>query len=161
MHDETRVNVRRANEATIARLRTGDWPVDECIEWPGRRNESGYGHCRRNGETIASRAVWVELKGPIPNGLSVCHRCDNPPCVNPAHLFLGTVLENALDMAAKGRHPKPRGERSPKAKVTDAEVCAIRQAVAGGETRASVARRYGLNQKYVSRIVLLRVRVDA
>jgi hypothetical protein len=76
-----------------------------CWEWEGSRDESGYGHT-----TIARRPIsthrlsWETAFGPIPRGLVICHRCDNPPCFNPAHLFLGTYADNARDCLQKGRH---------------------------------------------------------
>lgn len=79
---------------------------DECWEWTASRTPQGYGKIgRRKGESpaIASRVSWEMHNGPIPDGLHVLHRCDNPPCVNPAHLFLGTNADNQRDMRAKGR----------------------------------------------------------
>ena len=79
--------------------------ADACWPWTGRKFENGYGQfklgskCRK-----ASRVSWELHNGPIPEGKYVLHRCDNPPCVNPTHLFLGTHKENMSDMVAKGRH---------------------------------------------------------
>jgi HNH endonuclease len=76
-----------------------------CWEWSGARDRYGYGKLRR--DTVywkAHRLAWTLEHGPIPDGMYVCHHCDNPPCVNPAHLFLGTSRDNQLDRVAKGRH---------------------------------------------------------
>ena len=76
----------------------------DCVETPYAKDGDGYGHRKVNGRYEKThRLVWVEVYGEIPDGMCVLHRCDNPPCVNPGHLFLGTLSDNAQDMAAKGR----------------------------------------------------------
>lgn len=77
---------------------------EHCIEWSGSRFASGYGRFKSHGQTIrAHRWAWEKFFGLIPAGLMVCHRCDNPPCINPLHLFLGTCKDNLADMSRKGR----------------------------------------------------------
>lgn len=77
----------------------------ECWLWTGARLKTGYGVLKRGGRVLkASRVAWALVKGPIPDGLFVCHHCDNPPCVRPDHLFLGTHLDNMRDRDAKGRN---------------------------------------------------------
>lgn len=86
--------------------------MSDCIEWPHARFSQGYGAVYRDGKTKkAHRIAWEDAYGPIPEGMFVCHRCDNPPCVNIEHLFLGTPRDNVLDMVNKGRAWSP-----PKAK---------------------------------------------
>ena len=84
---------------------------DGCWEWTAGRSTGGYGQFKlyingRHRTINAHRAGWLLFKGPIPDGMEVCHRCDNPPCVRLDHLFLGTISDNARDMVAKGRHDK-------------------------------------------------------
>jgi hypothetical protein len=75
-----------------------------CWEWQGATDPNGYGRISWPGfPALVHRAMWVTMYGPIGAGLFVCHRCDNPPCVNPDHLFLGTRLDNIRDMVEKGR----------------------------------------------------------
>jgi hypothetical protein len=81
-----------------------------CWEWQRYRNEHGYGRMWRP-KVYAHRASFEAFVGPIPSGLSVLHRCDNPPCCNPEHLFLGTRADNMRDMCAKGRCALQRNPR--------------------------------------------------
>jgi hypothetical protein len=125
-----------------------------CWLWTGSRQYGHrYGLTTVAGKTrLAHRVAWELTNGPIPDGLYVCHRCDNPPCVRPDHLFLGTPSVNNLDAVAK-RHnihaaaPErlARGERVNTAKLTEDDVRAIRaRAAAGGVTYRQLADEYGL-----------------
>ena len=83
------------------------WPRvrkgDGCWEWQGHRSSHGYGKIGCGGKDIGThRVAWELAHGPIPAGMHVCHRCDNPPCVRPDHLFLGTHSDNMRDLAEKG-----------------------------------------------------------
>ena len=101
----------------------------------------------------AHRLAWEFAYGPIPTGAQVLHRCDNPPCCNPSHLFLGTHQDNMADKVAKGRQTGPKGERHPRALITDADVVAIREAHARGATNVALGRQYGIAPNSVSSIV--------
>ncbi|MDZ4344778.1 MAG: HNH endonuclease signature motif containing protein [Candidatus Binatia bacterium] len=74
--------------------------MEDCIEWAGNKNSDGYG---RYSQKLIHRLIWGKIYGPIPS--QVLHSCDNPPCINIDHLFLGTQSDNMRDRAAKHRHP--------------------------------------------------------
>lgn len=120
---------------------------DEC--WNSRCN---YATVRLGGRAVlAHRVAWVMAnRKEIPDGILVCHRCDNPKCCNPAHLFLGTPRENMRDMARKGRaiYP-PVGSHHPRSKLTEAQAIAIRES---DEAQAVLAARYGVAQSLISGI---------
>ena len=119
--------------------------LSDCLPWWGARNQKGYGIPKRARKQLrASRLIWEECFGPIPEGMCVLHRCDNPPCVNPEHLFLGTKGDNNRDAAIKGRS---RGA----ARLTPAQVREIR---ASPETQVVLAARFGISQPSVSLIKL-------
>jgi hypothetical protein len=88
--------------------------ADICWEWAGARNSDGYGKSYAgSGYRMAHRVAWESSFGPIPDGLFVLHRCDNPPCVRPDHLFLGTNTDNVRDSVAKGRAANQRKTHCP------------------------------------------------
>lgn len=126
---------------------------DECWPWLRSRNSNGYGAFYINRVYFgAHRVAWTATSGPIPPGMHVLHRCDNRPCCNPSHLFLGTQQDNNADMLAKKRNkpiPPRRGSRHHNAKLTETSVDEIRQRVASGTSQTALAREYG-----VSRIVI-------
>lgn len=127
-----------------------------CWVWHGSCDTNGYGqlNVRSNGARAriirVHRYSWEINRGPIPDGLHVLHRCDNPPCVNPDHLFLGTARANADDRVAKGR--SARGTSHGNAKLTPAEVRAARWRLAAGESRKSVALSLGVHAATASKI---------
>lgn len=122
-----------------------------CWEWQGYRTEDGYGQIRRGPASesmiLTHRAMWEIVFGPIPNGLHVLHKCDNPPCCRPAHLWLGTQADNIADMVAKGRGTW--GEKNSQAKLTQEQVNAIR---ADDRIQYVIAADYGISTSQISRI---------
>lgn len=128
---------------------------DACWIWTAGTFRSGYGQfTQRNPRRGigAHRFSYALAYGAPPDDLHVLHRCDNPPCVNPAHLFLGTDADNAEDKVGKDRHA--RGERSGNARITDAAVRDIRRRHANGEANVTaLAREYSLGVSQIGDIV--------
>lgn len=121
----------------------------ECWEWTAYRSRDGYGMIGLDlrGVDRAHRVAWRLMNGPIPPGLQVLHRCDNPPCVNPAHLWLGTQAENIADMNRKGRSRKNprRGSAVTTSKLKEPDVLAIRVLIAEGHGPTAIGRRFGVS----------------
>lgn len=128
--------------------------LSPCWEWKGSTNPRGYGHLGSlDGQWYdAHRLAYLTWVGPLGEDEQACHRCDNPPCINPEHLFAGTVEDNMADMSAKRRNPT--GERHPDVKLTDADVAAIRVTYTGrrGE-QGRLAASYGVSLALISLIV--------
>lgn len=124
---------------------------DTCWEWQAGRNEDGYGYLRWHGHKTekAHRVAWILRFGEIPDDIEVCHQCDNPPCCNPHHLFLGTHTDNIRDMVAKGRLVTPRGEQHGEAKFSDAEIIEMRSKHQAGWKPQDIAKQYGVSQGYI------------
>lgn len=128
-----------------------------CWIWTGGINEhrGGYGMFMvRKGVIRRSHRIAWELANDraVPAGLWVLHRCDNPPCVRPDHLFLGTPKSNVDDMAAKGRTRVRHGSDRPQARLSEADVTAIRTARAQGAVGAELARQYGVHRSTIYHI---------
>ena len=132
--------------------RTGDG----CWLWLRARAVAGYGvFANPGGERLAHRLAYELTFGPIPAGMFVCHHCDNPPCCNPAHLFLGDNQANMRDASQKGRIviPLHQGTEQWLAKLNVDAVREIRRRAAMGETQDSIAARFGVSQAGIWRIV--------
>lgn len=127
-----------------SKVSTGE--SETCWPWLASRKDNGYGQAydiRTNKPVGAHRLAWELAYGPIPDGLSVLHACDNPPCVNPAHLFLGSPRANSMDMVSKSR--QAFGERNGLSRLTKEKVLEARTLRAGGLTLKAIAQREGVS----------------
>jgi hypothetical protein len=133
---------------------------NECWDWPGARNQKGYGlfavrtlpdDYERTGRTwtqlVASRVAYYLTHGDKFDGFYICHKCDNPSCVRPEHLFLGTAKENNKDMFDKGRNPNQVGSSNGFAKLTEESVKEMRAIyAAGGISFSKLARMFSVTE---------------
>ena len=128
-------------------------PTDNgCWEWIGYRDREGYGNITIRGKTTKPHRVSYEtFIGPIPYGMCVCHTCDNPPCINPSHLFLGTFGDNNKDRDKKGRGV--HGEKVHTAKLTYTEVEKIKELKANGDSYRKLANQFGVSPGNIWHIV--------
>lgn len=123
---------------------------DGCWLWTRGRSGTGYGRVWHGGSRcVAHRVVYEIQNGPIPIGMVVCHKCDNPLCCNPNHLFIGTQADNIADMIAKGRAVNLKGERHGRAKVTSEQARMIRS---DRRPQRIIAAHYGIAPTTVSAI---------
>ena len=137
--------------------RTTPEPNSGCWLWTGTLNSKGYGVMGAAifglKKELATRLMWRTHYGD-PGPMHVLHRCDNPACVNPAHLWLGTHLQNMQDKARKGRAPRFCGENSFNSRLTDGQVLEMRRLFDSGEARQiDIAKRFNLTRGQVSLIV--------
>jgi hypothetical protein len=127
-----------------------------CWVWTRSKSKKGYGQLsgphRGHKPFQTHRLSWEMHKGPIPAGLMVCHKCDNPACVRPSHLFIGTAKQNTQDMVNKGR--VRRGERHAQAKLTDASVIEMRRMAAAGASRKELAEAFGVSEWNVKHVLV-------
>jgi hypothetical protein len=152
--------------------------TDNCWEWQGYCMKAGYGllQARKisSQPMTTHRIAWELRYGSIPDGLHVLHKCDNPPCVRPGHLFLGTQADNSRDRHRKGRTASGdkngartqshrnsfvrnrgsglSGEKHPQSKLTDLQVKKLREEFAAGIKRDTLAKKYGISATHVYRI---------
>ena len=134
---------------------------NDCWPWKASRYSNGYGGIglggKDAGKGLAHRVSWEIHFGPITDGMLVCHKCDNPACVNPAHLFIGTQKDNMADCGRKGRLSGGSlpGEKNPNSKLTKPQADDIRRRYSrGGVFQKDLAAEYGITQAQVSYIVL-------
>ncbi|MEN9726027.1 MAG: hypothetical protein RL434_393 [Pseudomonadota bacterium] len=145
--DFTPDEIRRFDAKTVVR-------DDGCVEWTAALRSNGYGqfHMRRIGANmLPHRFAWIRQHGPIPEGMLVCHKCDNRKCVNPDHLFLGTPADNSADMVAKGRGKgfSMPGVKHPRHKLSPVEVEAIRLS---GSSYRELSAAFGVSKSQIHRI---------
>lgn len=125
-----------------------------CWPWLGA-TVIGCGYGRFSLDELSVRAhrhIYILIHGPIANNLVVRHKCDNPVCVNPRHLTLGTPKQNTADKYERGRAADRRGTKHPLARLSEAQVQAIRRAVSLGQKHHAVAQAYGISRQHVGRI---------
>lgn len=130
--------------------------TDECWEWQGFKDKHGYGTISSGGKygphVLVHRVAFELHCGPIPNELGVLHKCDNPPCCNPNHLFLGTDADNVADKMAKDR--QPRGEKIANSKLTEVQVKEILRRYRQGENSPlKLSVEYGVSASAIQAIV--------
>lgn len=131
-----------------------------CWVWTASKNNKGYGLSRARylgyqERVLVHRLSYEDAGGYIPKGAWVLHKCDNRPCVNPSHLFLGNAKDNVADMIAKGRDVRTpmRGTKNGNAILTDDKVIAMRKAYVAGKNRFEVAKMFGMSSNAVSDII--------
>lgn len=129
----------------------------DCWLWTGSVDDNGYGMLSSGTGDLtstrqgrASRLSYEIANGPIPAGMVVCHHCDNPRCVNPSHLFLGSQSDNTRDMVAKRR--QARGTRHSQVKLTEENIHEIRRRLLAGETQKTIAEHFHVDQSTISNI---------
>lgn len=121
-----------------------------CWEWKGAKSVKGYGRITFENATWAVHRLMAHMQiGDVKKDTVVCHRCDNPSCVNPEHLFIGTQKENVADRDSKGRRNQAYGERQGSAKLTAAQVTAIRLDM---RKHSEIAKTYGITRAHVGNL---------
>lgn len=126
---------------------------DGCHVWIGARTRGNYGHFRLGKKMVsAHRVIWEEIHGPIPSNMRVCHACNNPSCVNPAHLYLDTHSSNMNKMSDMGRLAK--GVRHGNAKLTDQKVQQIHEMKSSGKySNSEIAKTFGVTSETISKVL--------
>jgi len=124
-----------------------------CWLWIGAQDSAGYGNCWYKGKCYKShRVAWELIKGPIPNGMHVLHKCDNPSCCNPFHLFLGTDADNMADRNRKGRQAWGSAMNRPDG-LNEWLVCGIMARYLQGISCRQLAREFGISSSTAARII--------
>lgn len=139
--------------------RTNVGGQDDCWPWRGPLNEDGYGTIWFGGKALKVHRAMLQLVlgRNLAEGECACHRCDNPSCINPRHLFVGSHLQNMRDCAKKGRSTRLVGSKDGNAKLTEYRVQQIRTRSAGGESYRSLAKEFGVTYGLIGHIVRRRL----
>lgn len=130
--------------------------TSDCWEWVGYREKTNYGRVsfRGNNKMLTHRVSWILTNGEIPNDLCVLHRCDNPPCVNPEHLFLGTIADNNADRDRKGRWKENgiKGSQHWRSKIDESDVRVIKGLISVGTKQRAIARFFDMSEQAIGDI---------
>lgn len=140
---------------TLERFEAKFTKSDGCWEWNAYKSQDGYGSFGVAGRIQKAHRVAYQLYvGEITEGLCVCHHCDNPSCVNPKHLFLGTNADNSHDRDNKGRgvHPDNSGEKHGMSKLVREQVVEIKVKISEGATQSDIAKEFGVARRTISDI---------
>jgi predicted XRE-type DNA-binding protein len=129
----------------------------ECTSHVSTKSENGYHRMRRKylnaGKIYIHRLIYEECFGEIPEGMDVCHKCDNTHCINPEHLFLGTHTDNMQDMLKKNRGNKAKGEHNSASKLKEKDVLQIIMLLQKGElSQAEIAKKYKVDKTTINKI---------
>jgi len=151
---------KQTPESFWARVNKGD--INECWEWTGVCNSTGYGNCAWHGKVYVTHRLAAWLSGLITDKSApdnsrtpthVLHKCDNRKCCNPNHFFLGTFTDNMKDAYAKKRKTQPTGENHANSKLNNSQIKEIRERYANGEYQMPLAKEFGVSQRCISLIV--------
>ncbi len=151
----------------ISRYRSLIYDTDECIIWPLSKDIDGYGYDKlykdkKNRTVKAHRAAYAIFKGEVPDNLLICHSCDNPSCINPKHLWIGTCKQNLDDRDRKGRlNIAPSHSYNIKhSKLSTEDVKTIREKAANGIRQYILAKEYKMSKAHICLIVHNKIRIN-
>ena len=159
------IEIQELDQKTINRFWGKVDKSGDCWNWIGGSSPAGYGRFTilMSGTKkflLSHRISYFIHTGSLPNGMLVCHSCDNPSCVNPDHLFLGTYRDNVMDAVNKGRIKIPfgintifpKGEKHPEAKITKDQAIEIKERLSNGERQIDIAEDYPISRWMISKI---------
>lgn len=147
---------KRNGQALVNFMTRVSFPSEKaaCWEWAGNLGDGRYGYLHVDGKSVrAHRWIYALLNGPIPDDQVVRHKCDNPKCVNPMHLEIGTHSQNCVDKYQRGRGADRKGAKHPLARITEADVIEIRRLAECGYTHKQISARFDISSQHVGKIV--------